>query len=344
MGKYTCQDEIEQATMILREACADYEPSHIFLFFSGGYDSFVTTALSYEILKKSRHFGFSAIEPKVIHVNTGIGIPQTRDFVRSMSSRYDWSFAEYTTPERYEDIIKQHGFPGPASHRFMYIRLKERAIDLLVRDHTPQYDERQALLREVIKASRGMSLTSMCVLSAGLIEEARLFTKARHARVLFVTGVRRQESARRMGHVQEVQMEGRRVWVAPLLDWSKENTLDYMQVRCMPHNPVVDTTHKSGECLCGSFAHQGELEEVCFWYPETGAYIKELEQLVKREGFPWGWEDAPPSWWNEMKRGQEFLPGLSPLCSSCDARNESYEDAQSGCQVQLPPIVGSEVA
>ena len=124
-----------------------------------------------------------------------------------------------------------------------------------------------------------------------------------------------------MGHVQAFQEEGRRVWVAPLLHWTKEDVLDYVEYSQLPRNPVVDTLHMSGECLCGSFSHEGELEEITFWYPDTGKHIRELERIVYNEGFVWGWEEAPPSWWNQMKKGQELLPGFQSLCSSCESRH-----------------------
>ena len=285
---------LSQAGDIISEAIDQaYEPAYVFILFSGGYDSLATTYFSTHYVR-SMHPGTPY---KVVHINTGIGIPETRRFVRMTRDRYDWPYAEYTTTHSYEDIITTYGFPGPPAHRFMYTRLKERPLRALIRDHTPEGDT---------------------------------------SKMLFITGVRREESQRRMGHVEPVKIEGRSVWVAPFTEWTKHDVLDFLQVRLTQRNQVVDTTHKSGECLCGAFAHRGELAEIELFYPETGAYLRSLEERVKSAGFPWGWEEEPPAWFLQTKQGQQMLEGFEPdqpayLCSSCEglqAIHQAQEQAQ----------------
>ncbi len=316
-----------EARALLRQACDRYKPGAIFLFFSGGYDSLVTADLAYgTVLNWTAGMAARRDIPcqppiKVVHVNTGIGIPETRQYVRSMALWQGWDYAEYLTPVRYEDIVRKHGFPGPSAHRYMYIQLKERALDALVRDHTCRRSDWRTFLMPILQQSYAMPLTSRQYLYAALMETYPLFLQACKSRVLFITGVRKQESARRMGHVKAFQEEGRRVWVAPLLNWTRGEILDHLAFRDFPRNPVVETLHMSGECLCGSFSHEGELDEICFWYPETGQYLRELERIVQGEGFCWGWEEAPPHWWRQMRKGQDVLPGI--LCSGCIARHET---------------------
>lgn len=86
--------------------------------------------------------------------------------------------------------------------------------------------------------------------------------KSNLRRVMYVSGARTQESTRRMGNTAEVQIDGRRIWVAPCHDWSKLDTSDYLEHFGQPRNLVVDLIHKSGECLCGAFAKKGELAEL----------------------------------------------------------------------------------
>ena len=234
-----------------------------------------------------------------------------------------WPLAEYTTPIKYEDIVTRHGFPGPDAHRYLYIQLKERAIDALVRDHTVRRSSWREMVVAVLRQSYAMPLQYQQCLYAALLEAYPLFMQESRRKALLVTGVRRQESARRMGHVQAEKVEGRRVWLAPLLNWTKEDVLNHLDFADLPRNPVVETLHLSGECLCGCYAHRGELDEICFWYPATGKRIKDLETIVRNEGFPWRWEDAPPQWWKQIRRGRDALPGFSPLCSSCEARHAS---------------------
>jgi len=112
-----------------------------------------------------------------------------------------------------------------------------------------------------------------------------------------------------MGHVEEVQVEGARIWVAPIHDWSKIDTTKLIQHTGLKRNPVVDLIHKSGECLCGAFAKQGELAELEMWFPKTAAKIRRLEREVMKK-FPWGWEGKPSS--SRKSRGAG-----GPLCASC---------------------------
>jgi 3'-phosphoadenosine 5'-phosphosulfate sulfotransferase (PAPS reductase)/FAD synthetase len=259
---------------ILEQAIVQYQPRAVALLLSGGYDSLCTTHLAFSYL----HQAYPSLPCFAVHIRTGIGIEETSVFVRQTCALYGWPLEEWTTPSSYQEIVLQYGFPGPAMHRLMYIRLKERPLMQMVRAHK----------------------------------------KARHDTILLVTGVRRQESRRRMGHVVPFHREGTRVWCAPLLDWHKEDILDYKSAFMLPSNEVVDLLHKSGECLCGAFARPGELQELKTFYPAVARTIETLEAEVRAAGFPWGWEEEPPAAYLAMKRGQLCLPGFSPLCHSCE--------------------------
>ena len=165
----------------------------------------------------------------------------------------------------------------------MYISLKERAIERLVREHKRFYRDK----------------------------------------IMLITGVRKEESRRRMGHEQPILKVKARVWTAPLLNWTKRDIVSYMTAFQLPRNEVVEILHMSGECLCGAYAQKGELALIRAFFPETGAYLKTLERKVKAKGFPWGWDEAPPPWFRTITQGQLPLPGFTRLCSSCDARNQT---------------------
>ena len=240
------------------------------VLYSGGNDS---TTLAHLF----RHRAQAAI-----HVNTGIGIEATRQFVRDTCASWDLPLMEMHPPagSTYRELVLDQGFPGPAHHYKMYQRLKERGL-------------RQA--------------------------RNALISRPRAERVLFLAGRRRDESSRRM-LIPEMERVGSTVWASPLANWTKADLNTYRELHDVPRNPVSDALHMSGECLCGAFAHIGELEEIEFWYPDVAVQIRSLEDEVRAAGHPeerckWGWgaeRGMTPEQIAEAKSGA--------LCSTCDSR------------------------
>lgn len=271
---------IEQAHDILNRALEDHNPTHVFLLTSGGNDSVVPLHLFRD-------------HPRVtaaVHIDTGIRVPDVEPHVRRTCEAFSVPLLVYRAeentradgtpdPQRYGDIVTKHGFPGPAQHSIMYARLKQRQVERLVRDH---------------KSRRG-------------------------DRVALVTGVRKAESARRMGYVREVTRVGAQVWVAPVLNWRDADMALYREHYALPRNPVADALGMSGECLCGAFAKPGELARLEAHYPEVAERIKCIE---RDSGCLWGWEEGPPAQWIEARRGQEAFD-FHPLCSSCIAKGRA---------------------
>lgn len=218
---------------------------------------------------------------RVFHCNTGIGIERSRVFVRETCARYGWPLDEIRAKEDcgqdYDAICLMHGFPGPAGHQMMFARLKERAIRVLVKR---------------AKVGHG-----------------------RRSKVLLATGVRYDESLRRMRYAtREVNNVGSQMWVNPIYWWSKPQRDAYIAEHRLPVNPISEKLGMSGECLCGAFAHPGELATVRQVCPETGARIDALQERVAAAGFTWGWEGHPPSGGFNRAQGKLFMP----LCVGCE--------------------------
>lgn len=271
--------KIETAVARLDAAIKLHNPVGVFGLFSGGHDSFSATYCA------SLHPMFTS----AVHINTGIGVPATRQYVRDTCSERGWKLLEYAAqdnatakgefdPQSYEELCVRYGFPGPYGHGMMYARLKQRALQRLAR---------------LCKANcRG--------------KEKR--------RVLLVSGCRSQESSRRMGNTEEVQIDGQRIWCAPLHDWSKLDTSDCLEHAKQDRNLVVDLIHKSGECLCGAFAKNGELEELNQFDLTRPAYdeIKRIEAIV-RPIHGWGWGEKPLK-----KQSCPIRPQDQHLCTQCN--------------------------
>lgn len=231
--------------MTLDEAIREHRPSHVFALFSGGHDSLCSTSVA------AKHPSFTA----AVHINTGVGIEATRQFVRDTCEKQSWPLIEmHPDAKTYRDLIVEKGMPGgPKAHSTMYYWLKQRQVRRLVREH-----------------KQGI-----------------------HGRVALVTGIRVAESERRMASVmaQPVHRIGAQVWVNPILDWTKTDCHDYMEAEGLDRNLTVDLLHRSGECLCGALAHYSEIREIERWFPEEAAVLHGYEELAFQNGHPenvWG--------------------------------------------------------
>lgn len=277
------EDKLKQAGDILDRAIEQYKPVVIISLLSGGHDSLTATAFAVS------HLGDRLTG--VAHIDTGIGIPETQQFVVDICTQNNWPLKIYRAvdnvrgdgtpdPQVYDDIVIKHGFPGPGAHRFMYSKLKERQVRRLVRDHK----------------------------------------QGRRENVMLISGVRRAESSRRMGNVEEVTKNGSQIWVAPMMHFVDEDQQQMMTNWSLPKNPVKAKLCMSGECLCGAFAQKGELAEIEFWYPEVAARIKALEVKVMQAGHKKNWESGDFS-----SGGNPATDSLS-MCVRCENRFLASEE------------------
>lgn len=260
-----------------------HRPIAVYGLFSGGHDSFCGTYIASKIPIKNQ-IPFSAV-----HINTGIGVELTRQYVRDTCSRNGWPLREFRAadnlngngkpdPQIYEELVLKYGFPGPGHHGKMYNRLKERALRMLQRQSGAN--------------CRGK----------------------KKRRVMYISGCRSAESKRRMAHTEEVQIDGQRIWVAPLHDWTKLDTSHCLEFANQPRNIVVDLIHKSGECLCGAFVdpESNELEELSR-FPQTRQAYEEIMRLISivKPIHGWGWGEYP----TKKQRACKLKSGV--LCHSC---------------------------
>ena len=256
---------IYQAWQIIDEAVITHRAGREIVarcvLFSGGNDS---TALAHLVRDYATH---------AVHANTGIGIEQTRQFVRDTCNAWGLPLIE-RHGEDYRELVLDQGFPGPAMHWKMYGRLKERALD---------------------QARHDLGI-------------ARSRTKC----ALWIAGRRRAESARRED-VPLHESDGTVIWVSPFAMWTKLDLTTYQQMFDVPRNEVSDLLHMSGECLCGAFAHPGELQEIGDWFPEVREYIEALQADVKAAGFA-----EPHCRWGHGQGGK--ATNVNRLCSSCSTR------------------------
>lgn len=293
----TLDEAIAASHSLLDEVADRYSPERWLLLFSGGNDSSLLAHLVHQRMDMA------------VHIDTTIGIPQTRAYVDAACQEWGLPLTVGHPPRSYEDLVLGdvapttakgknpavwRGFPGPGAHGLMYQRLKEKALDQIRRDLIGQ-------------------------------------DKRRHrGRLAFVAGMRWSESQRRFRNASEIDVSGSVVWVSPIVYWTNGHIAEYRdRHRCqlnhahanhmlchpnaLPLSEVSANLHMSGDCLCGAYAHPGELDEIEFFYPDISAKIRDLERRVAERGIPW-------CRWGAGKEGAgrdsgEAAPGR--LCSSC---------------------------
>lgn len=133
------------------------------------------------------------------------------------------------------------------------------------------------------------------------------------------TGVRSDESQRRMAHVDEVQ-EGRRwTWVAPIHDWSKQDCRELIDNRDLPRNELWSTLGRSGDCFCGCFGSPEEkLDLRAAGHDDHAEWIESLEDDVAtgNEREVWAWGALSDK--EQRAARAERDGGQLYLCSTCE--------------------------
>lgn len=265
MAALSLDEQIAIASAVLDAAQAEYRPVATLGCYSGGNDS---TTFMHLFRDRIDH---------AVHINTGIGIDETREFVRATCAAWGVPLIEKSPPPgcTYREMVLKHGFPGPAQHPLVFTRLKERALRLVRKDF--------------------------------------IGDEGRTKRVLFLSGMRRFESDRRFENTQMLHRDGAAVWCSPIGWWTTDHLAEYRQRHEIPKNEVSEHLHMSGECLCGCYAKPGELEQLRFFYPDKAAEIEALQDEVRALGLPSTWgvrPDGTGSWTGKAAP-------MSPLCAKC---------------------------
>lgn len=248
---------------VIARAIELHQPVATFALFSGGDGSLHAT-----------HWAMNNVPGcQVAHINTGIGFAGTRQFVRETCAREGWPLTEIRAKEDcgqdYDEIVLKYGFPGPAQHGKMYIQLKERGIEELVRRH---------------KTKRGQC-------------------------VMLLTGVKRDDSQRRSGYGGgEITRRKAQVWVNHMYWLTSSEAYHYIAQHGIPRNPVAQLFGMSGECLCGAFAGDGEMAMVRITEPALADRIEALQERAKLAGVHCRWEGKPPRQRADQQTPDFFSP------------------------------------
>lgn len=107
------------------DSICDGCPSKMWCLVSGGKDS-MTTAHVLSTLGRLEG---------VVFLDTGISVGGLVDHVRSAAAEFGWAFEVYRTPDDYDAMVRQYGFPGPAGHSKTMARLKLKSLYQFKKKH-----------------------------------------------------------------------------------------------------------------------------------------------------------------------------------------------------------------
>ena len=243
----------------------------------------------------STHYSYEHYDiDYTVYLDTNTGIPENKEYVKEVCQEYGWDLAILSSP----------------------VTLKEFALGT---------DTRQPL---------GFPGPAVHSWAFQYLKERQLAAIATHTdnEPRYYTGVRSEESERRMRNVQgESQKAERWVWVSPIHDWSDEQTDQYRQEHELPRNPVNEKIGRSGDCYCGAYANRDtELIELEAHYPDHYEWLTDLESEVQDEIGA----DEPHCYWGFGSMSDKELRGKIAenddkqmmLCSSCDVPNYPKPD------------------
>jgi 3'-phosphoadenosine 5'-phosphosulfate sulfotransferase (PAPS reductase)/FAD synthetase len=288
--------ELVKAESVLHEAQGRFDPYAKVLMFSGGKDSMAT----WEVCK--------ALGVKldfVMHINTGIGIPETTEFVKSWGNDCGVPFIETSAGSTYDDYVIRKGFFGVGTG---FNSAHSMAFRLLKR----------------------VALTAAC---------SSIRQRKRNRPILLINGARTAESANRMENMAGKYIKCDRYtkgkpassnwWVSPLLDWSDDDRDTFLQERRCPINPVSKAICRSGECMCGTTQGSIARAEASDYSPRFKERIDRIDEIGRRL-HGWGWGEPMPKQLALEKKGQLRLFDDSPMCFSCraDAIDVPFVEAQ----------------
>jgi len=120
------------------------------------------------------------------------------------------------------------------------------------------------------------------------IAALREFKKQVRGRILWVSGLRRGESARRMklarlGRLKRIYMDSLGIFISPLFDWGPEEVERYISLHGLPRNERVWELLKfSGDCFCGCWKRPEEIFVLKEHFPEMFQRLLKIEREVNR--------------------------------------------------------------
>jgi len=277
---------VDESHQMLSRVLLEHSPAAWVPLLSGGHDSICACHIA------SLHP--DAPKPFPVYlIDTGISSEYTHQYVQERCDQFGWELNVVKSPrpeDTYEEFVRHNGMPGPGTHKWVYVRIKERSI--------------QKLSMDLKRGQRPV----MFISGARRQESQR--------RMGYATAVRRGDGLSKEGNLNNPS----RLWVSPCIEWMPCDQRRHMKEYKIPRNRIKDILGLSGECFCGANAgednrhKESERELIRAHCPDVDREITRLEEIAKELGKPCKWGHKP-----EKPQPMPDDGGLFPmdLCIGC---------------------------
>lgn len=139
-------------------------------------------------------------------------------------------------------------------------------------------------------------------------------------RIGFVSGVRCQESKRRLENSQMIGVDEdtpRIIWIAPIFNWTTNECFDHIKENNYERSKGYDVIGLNGDCLCGAYASKEEIYILKKEFPDTFEKLKYIESVAytKHKGRKnWGNGASTKDVLEQKKLSEKYT------CSECSDR------------------------
>lgn len=235
----------------------------------------------------------------VVMIDTGIGAEYTKQYVKDRAEQFGWS--------------------------------------LEIRKSPKPEDSFEAFVRHQGLPGPGMHQYVYMRIKERVVQQLSQELKKGQRPVMFISGVRRRESQRRMGYAQAIRRgdgyheDGNlrnpsKMFVAPCIEWEPGNQTLHMSEFGIPRNRIKDLTGMSGECWCGSNAGEDRdnkdseraVIDSLDLLADVRDEIRRLEAIATELGLPNRW-GCKPEKSADTPTAEMLLdmPLFMDLCVSC---------------------------
>jgi len=179
-----------------------------------------------------------------VFTNTGFGSHETREFVIQYCLEMGWKLF-MTWPkeeERFYNVVMRYGFGGPGNHNLVMGYLKHHSWRQFIADH---------------------KVENPCLISGVFKKESK------------------SREYKKQYSKKPIDKDGDMIFVKPFFYKTAVQFWDYFMQYKLKKSPTYEWFNKSGECFCGCYGNQWELQLMKEFDPLAFEYIQWLEARIK---------------------------------------------------------------